>query len=146
MSLQSFFTRFPELPKELQIEIWRFAVKNAAEQATVRNIDQYYFDLRGVVPLLEGPYSLQRIFAERTTIQRMRSFASIINSCRSFRVLSLEYWHEEVKSVPIAASIGVDREFYEKWRKRNVLRVLQEYIEQVRHAMRVDELRAEAAS
>lgn len=145
MSLQS-FPRFPVLPKELQIEIWRFAVKNADEQANVHNIGQYYFDLLGIVPLLEGPFSLQRIYAELTTSVRMRPFLSIMNAYRSFKVLSLEYWHEHVKNVPVAASIGVDPEFYEKWRKRNVLRVLPAYIERVRHAIRVDEPGVEAAA
>lgn len=74
----------------------------------------------------------------------MRPFLSIMNSCRFFRLLCLEHWHKPVKDYAINPFYLTMTRGRMQGVKGKMLDVLDECIEQMRHAMRVAELRARA--
>lgn len=110
MSLQS-FPGFLELPKELQIQIWHFAFEAADSQAWVGNFGNYtdeakvahlriYYKAKladcGVL-VLSAPYSFKHLYSNRTLASDLRPFRGLMNVCRFFRLMGLEYWHAQVK-------------------------------------------------
>lgn len=110
MSLQS-FPRFLESPKELQIQIWHFAFEAADSQAWVGNLRNYTDEAKvahlrifykakladcGVL-VLSTPYSFKHLYSNRTLASDLRPFRGLMNVCRFFRLMGLEYWHAQVK-------------------------------------------------
>lgn len=139
MSLQS-FPRFLELPKKLQIQIWKEAIPKTDFELEMRKCTNYTMHEDQGYPLLQGPYSLKRIYYGACgrwawPADSWRNFFWIMNSCRFFRLLSLKYWHQLLRDetwIPVSCpASGVD--YWERI-KREALNVLEELIE--RFAMR----------
>ena len=138
MSPQS-FPRFLELPTELKILIWQFAMRSADAVSEARGLIGNSFADDTHRPVLEGPHSGNIVHVY--LLSEMRPFLRIMNSCRIFRVLCLDYWRGEAKK------------FWERWspalleggprrRGRIVLEVLEECIEQMRRPMVTDAQKA----
>lgn len=62
------------------------------------NYDDPNFDENEIhlVPILEGPYSSRKLCYYHAG-SRKRSFMEIMSSCQLSRLLSLEYWHGQIK-------------------------------------------------
>lgn len=146
MSLQS-FPRFLELPKELQIQIWTFAMKTA--KAGVRIGDRISFlESRSTYyhrPIMEAPYSGRRVYVYNLCTFSMRPVFAVNNPCQLFRMLFLEYGHKEVKGIEILESTWLctpAKRADLKVRRKEALDILKECMEQICHSMRVDEYKA----
>lgn len=96
-------------------------------------------------PIMEAPYSGRRVYVYNLCAFSMRPVFAVMNPCRLFRMLFLEYGHKEVKGIEILESTwlctpakGANLEV----RRKEALDILEECMEQICHSMRVDEYKA----
>lgn len=92
MSLQS-FSRFLELPKELQIQIWREAIEEEYMASELGRVSNYRYTMReGENYLhLESPHSGQRIYPNSVWHVYWRNFFGVMGTNCFFRLVGLEY-------------------------------------------------------
>lgn len=104
-----------------------------------------YAYLDATMPILEGPYSRHRVKVISGHQCDLCPLIYIMAACRFSRLLSLEYWHAQVKAKEVEHfQPDTDREMAMERRRNEILGVVEECLEQVRHAMRVDELKVRA--
>lgn len=80
---------------------------------------------------------------ELNVIRFVRRVAQVMSACRLSRLLALKYWHEQVSTGTWETSFSHWRAYWDGVR-REVVGFLEENLEQVGYAMRVDELKARA--
>lgn len=97
------FSHFPELPKELQIQIWRYAAKPDGSLTIPAKSLRFILENR-VYLHGECPYSFneekQFLYGEDVHhVGTVNTRAAVGNVCRLARIVMLEAWKQDIEAV-----------------------------------------------